>query len=159
MYSYSSGRVPLGKRLLIMEKNSTDLQIFKLMIFKEPGSQVSVNSLLYTWSFFGQGYWPLQDVISAEKMECLEMQHVENGSQLNYQYITSHLSTAAFFLIHLWVVLISLGASLARHSSLQDLSNAIYYFGTSFSMCTYFLFYSIWNYFFHISFKNGKKLF
>ena len=30
-------------------------------------------------------------------MESLEKKHVENGSQLNYQYIASHLLSAVFF--------------------------------------------------------------
>lgn len=62
------------------------------------------------------------------------------------------------FLIHLWVALISSGASLAQHSSLHSLPNAIYYFGTNFIICKYFLFYSIWNWFFSIYFLNVKKV-
>ena len=125
-----------------MEKNGTDLQIFKLIVLQELGFQAYKFIALHLTIF-----WPRLLTAtghnSAEKMESLEKKHVENGSQLNYQYFASHLSSAVFFLIHLWVVLISLGAPLVQHSSLQYLSNAIYYFGTSFYRCKYFLFYSI----------------
>lgn len=79
-----------------MEKNGTDLQIFKLIVLQELGFQAYKFIAIHLTIF-----WPRLLTAtghnSAEKMESLEKKHVENGSQLNYQYIASHLSSAVFF--------------------------------------------------------------
>lgn len=79
-----------------MEKNSTDLQIFKLIVFKELGFQACKFIALHL-TIFWPGLLTTTGHTSAEKMESLEKKRVENGSQLNYQYIASHLSSAVFF--------------------------------------------------------------